>query len=423
MKKNFLALAAVVSLLTASCKTAVPSSVGPSSELPPPTQTLPPESSAAPAPVFEIAGDELRDSPFLLYSGRRYFSEALKMTFFYHTASGFEVEFEGTSLTLDFYHGSSASGRTAGPIYFSAFVDGADLKEEEDYYIDESHPRIVIRIAPGRHRVKLLKRSEPAHGLVALKSAAADGQFFEPAATERSRFLLIGASGISGHGSLGRPNEAWTSKNSSSLYSFGYLSARMFDADVQFVAASGWGVTYGYNATNGGGKVNIPAAFDYVGIDDTDHIVKSPWDPQSYVPDVIVTNIGGNDFSSYINNLTDAAKKKEATLNFQSGVRDFLNKLHELYPAAKIVWTSTNENTGNGAASKSVISELDPTGKFVRTAVIQKVGSDGDPEGADGHASVYTHIKSADIIAAKLESWLKIEPTRGNISWSESDYR
>lgn len=46
-----------------------------------------------------------------------------------------------------------------------------------------------------------------------------------------------------------------------------------------------------------------------------------------------------------------------------------------------------------------------------------KVGEDGDPEGANGHNSVITHIKAADIIAEAIEKSTSFTRVKENIKW------
>jgi hypothetical protein len=109
--------------------------------------------------------------------------------------------------------------------------------------------------------------------------------------------MMVCASGGSGHGSLGYSDDGKgglgrNTSNSSSLHAFNYLTARMFGADVQFVANSGWGVSYP------SGK-SIYDVLDYSGITTSNSVngakTTAKWDHQKWVPDVIIFNIGGND--------------------------------------------------------------------------------------------------------------------------------
>ena len=55
--------------------------------------------------------------------------------------------------------------------------------------------------------------------------------------------------------------------------------------------------------------------------------------------------------------------------------------------------------------------------KQVKVVVMPKVGEDGDPEGANGHNSVVTHIKAADIIAEAIEKSTSFTRVKENIKW------
>ncbi|MDR0832205.1 MAG: hypothetical protein LBM99_04855 [Bacillales bacterium] len=180
----------------------------------------------------------------------------------------------------------------------------------------------------------------------------------------------------------------------------------MYQAEVQFVAQSGWGVKWGYN--NKSGNVNIRKALDFIGIDQNNNIIDIPFDIEQYQANFIIVNMGGNDYSSYVNTLSGNAKTEAINL-FKESVAETCSYLLNKLPQAKIIWTYTS-GASNGAAAVSAFSTL-PINLQTRIfpTIIKQVGEDGDPEGADSHCSYVSHLKSAQNIADKIKEKTGIE--------------
>jgi hypothetical protein len=215
--------------------------------------------------------------------------------------------------------------------------------------------------------------------------------------------MFVCASGGSGHGALGTKG-ARTTKNSSALHSFNYLTARMFGADVQYVGNSGWGVSFPT------GK-SVYDVLDYTGITTSNNVNGAKttplWQHEKWIPDVIIYNIGGNDTPEGNFNLT----------TYNQEVVAMVNKLHALYPNAYMVWTHTNSKAGNYAISALTDAGVIGAG-YLQEVIIPKVGADGTT-GANGHNSLYTHITTADIIANALCDKWGFTRLEENISYSD----
>jgi hypothetical protein len=348
------------------------------------------------------------------YSGRHVYDSSVKAMMLYHTASGVEFSFKGTEAKIDFYYGVTSASATSGKdIYYSAILDYQDDLTAPTFAINATTASYALSgLSNQKHHLKIAKRSEPQDGLTGITKVTVKGAFETNEASYNYKFECIGGSGISGHGSLGNPGEARTTLNSSSLHSFGYLTSYLFSGQTSFVANSGWGLKWGYNATNNNGTVNIQTAYESAGIKDDETLVQGAYAHASFDPDFILVNIGGNDYTDYINQISNSAQQAEAIQIFKDNVQTFVTRLHTLHPHAYIIWTSTNESSGNGLAAKSVIDALDPTNSYVKTLVIYAKGSDGDLEGADSHASFATHKKSATVIANYLTSLKSIKTVK-----------
>lgn len=331
----------------------------------------------------------------------------------YNTATGFTVTFKGTSLTVTFLH-------SASDIYYNFAVDDETLPNPaagKRFYLPDgetvSRVTLVSGLKDGEHTVTCLKTDEAADAYTAVSAFETDGKFAYRNVAEDNdtlKFMFVCASGGSGHGSLYYSETATagrvgrTRKNSSSLHSFNYLTARMFDADVQFVAQSGWGVRY---------PKSMYEVLDYSGITPGNTVSEAKttalWDRTNYIPDVIILNIGGND-------TTASGFEKEI---YQQYCGLTVKKLHENYPNATIIWTHTGSKAGTYAAqafaADAELSEAD----FLHECVIPQKGygvTGRGTYGANDHNSIKTHIDTAAVLSAYLKK-LGYYPVRENVTF------
>ena len=352
---------------------------------------------------MKISGAQLNDSakPYVKWEGRYAFTQEqgeqpAKVTL-YHSATGFTIDFTGTELYVEFDSTISGNSEKHYP-YFNVGVDDEiipTVSAKRTFKLTGGKQRICIvsGLNDGRHTVKCLKMSEPYDATVCVLSFETDGSFHKRDLEYDNgslRFMFVCASGGSGHGALGTSG-ARTTKNSSALHSFNYLTARMFGADVQYVGNSGWGVAYPTNKS-------VYDVLDYTGITTSNNVSGAKttplWDHSKWVPDVIIFNIGGNDTPD--NNFNVATYNRE--------VVEMVQKLHNLYPSAYMIWTHTNSKAGNYAMGALTDAGMVGAG-YLKEVIIPKVGADGTT-GANGHNSLKTHITTAQIIADALcENW------------------
>lgn len=347
--------------------------------------------------------DELINKDNVKWQGRTQYKD--DKVYFYYTGTGFKVTFQGSKLSavLQATNTDNVSKRP----YFHVFVDGEDLLDSSSFCLSKENSEITLceNLTYGIHTVEVLKRSEPYDSITSLSELKTDGTFIKQEQEDKLKMQLVGASGISGHGALGVNGEERTTENSSSLHAFGYLTARMFDADFEFIANAGCGLKWGYRNTN------VRTAYDYVGLDTNCNVVDEKWDHSLFEPDIVLCNIGGNDYNSYVNNAED---QDQANKEFRDAVTEFLTHIHSLHPNAYIIWTHTNSK--NGIQAETAIADYEKK-ELVKVVVIPKVGADGDLIGADNHNSIYTHIRTADILADAIEDFAKVTRVKENIDY------
>ncbi len=333
----------------------------------------------------------------------------------YNTATGFTVNFTGTTLKVTFIH-------NANDIYYNFAVDGETLPNPaagRRFYLPDgeivSEVTLVKDLPHGEHKVTCLKMDEAADAYTAVSAFSTDGKFMYRNTAEDAdtlKFMFICASGGSGHGSLYYSTEATksrvgrTRRNSSSLHAFNYLVARMYDADVQFVAQSGWGVKY---------PKSMYDVLDYTGITPDNSVAAAKetakWDWAQYVPDVVIMNIGGND--------TNASSFVKET--YQKTCVNMVKKVHENYPNAVIIWTHTGSKAGTYASEAFRADEEIAAGGYLHDCIIPQKGygnSGWGSYGANDHNSFKTHIDTAEVLTAYLKK-LGFYPVRENVTFEE----
>ncbi len=374
--------------------------------------------------VNAIRGLELTASqePLVRWHGRYEYKSDMVML--YHTASGFTVEFYGTELKATFFHQATETG--GSDIFYNVAVDDEVIPtaapERTVCLTDEEMTKTVTLVSgleEGRHTLTCLKMSEPNDAVTGILDITTDGHFV-PRNQEQDqaklKFMFICASGGSGYGSLvsteGKNNISRTRANSSSLHAFNYLTARMYDAEVQFVAQAGWGLTFPENRS-------IYDVFDHTGIlgysenAGEKNSVKgaqttAKWDHSQWVPDVIILNIGGN----------DTTQSTFVQADYQKDVVALVRRLHELYPNAVMLWTRTDGSKCGTYAISALMNEGIIKEGYIAEAVIPQVGDDGT-YGASAHNSLQTHIDTAQILADYLSDLYNLEPMRENVTMDD----
>ncbi|MDY6367765.1 MAG: hypothetical protein SPL13_04570 [Clostridia bacterium] len=344
-----------------------------------------------------LSGNLLTDAQNVHWIGRTHYDETAQAVYTYYTATGFTVDFEGTTLSVT-YSATNTSSSKNRP-YFISMVDGVAATEGTSFSLTKQTQTVDVAkgLTEGRHTVTVLKRSEPENSLTAITKIQTDGAFRAPTVRDSLKFQIIGSSGISGHGALGNSGDSWTTANSSSMHGFGYLAASKFGAETQFVSASGMGMVWSYR-----GVSPMPESYEATGLiasyDKNGNTVSvtanGQWDHSKWVPDVVIANIGGNDWNNTISTYSSGTAERIAAENqFKQAVNDLICRIHELYPSAKIIWTCNSTSSGNGGLANQVVQTLSFKNQ------VHMVSIDNTKDGADNHASYVTQQKNANIVA------------------------
>lgn len=348
--------------------------------------------------IMELKEKDLVNAGYIKWMGRTYYNEEKKVNEVYHSASGFELFFKGTEVTATITATNSSSPSLRPCI---VIVVDDDFSKAVTLFLDK--PTQEITLISGNsdineHKIDLYKRSESIDSHIAIESIKTDGVFVKKIENKKLKLEFIAASSSTGYGNLGKPSSsAKTTENSDALQGFAFLTAQALDADVNIFSASGWGCAFSkWTSPN---SLNVPDAYKFV-----DFKSSVPWIHGYYVPDVVVVNLGTNDWS-YINAATSDTERDTRMTQFQRKYVSFLNELHEYYPNAQIIVLY-------GLMNESSI--YDVTESIVKNAKITipnlvSIKINGDAGGYNSHPSVASHKKIAETLTKFIKDTLGLE--------------
>lgn len=343
------------------------------------------------ASIMEIKERELVSGGYIKWMGRTYYNESTKANEVYHSASGFEIFFKGSEVvaTITATNYNSSSQRP----YIVIVVDD-DFDHITTLALDKASQDVKLvsnNTDVAEHKIDVYKRSESLDSHIAISSIKTDGIFVKKIVTKPLKMEFIAASSSTGYGNLGNPNSSGkTTENSDALRGFAFLTAQAMNAEISIFSASGWGCAF--SKWTSPYSLNVPDAYHYV-----DFRSDKVWVPDLYVPDIVVVNLGTNDWS-YINEASGAEQDARMSA-FQRKYVEFLDYLHQIYPNAQIVvlYGLMHENSIY-SATEAIVETAKQTNPS-----LQKIMINGDSMGYNSHPSVASH----KIIAQKLTEFLK----------------
>jgi len=199
----------------------------------------------------------------------------------------FFVAFEGKELNL-------AAQSSGSQSYLEVTLD----KGTPQVIKLSSSPAVINLVkdkATKKHQVAIVHRGETWHGLVTLKSLSTDGKFLTPPTLPERKILVLGDSVTCGEAiervAEGKKDSSWWNPS----LSYGMLTAKALNAQVQLVCMGGHGLIRSWDGKTN--ELNLP---DYYELAIADQNNPVQWDQSQYQPELIVSAIGTNDFSKGI---------------------------------------------------------------------------------------------------------------------------
>lgn len=309
------------------------------------------------------------------------------------------VRFDGAALDLRLRDSGTGTARSTN--YYDVSVDGSAPARLEAIPGDQVYP-LARDLGAGEHIVEIVKRvegnSNNGRGQV-LGFRVPEGTRLLPPQPRALRVEFVGDSITCGYGnevSTTTPDQfPYTTLNSNANLAYGAIAARALDAEYVAVAISGRGVYRNYGDAAG---TLMPIAYDTTLPEDGS---APAWDFRRYSPDIIVVNLGTNDFSP-------PGPDHEA---FKAAYTSFLIKIREHQPSAlllAVVGPMLNDGFPMGVMAWTTIqADVSAVVDGLRVAGDENVhylalSPQNSPYGEDWHPTVATHQQMADAVVAKI---------------------
>lgn len=215
-----------------------------------------------------------------------------------------EVQPDG-SVTFDWVGTYLESGFTGGTLsvrlsdigtsYYNVFVDDA-LHRVVKACGKDTLIEFVSGIDKRAHTLRIQKRTEGEFGKTSFHSfvLAPNGHMKAIPVTRTKHIEFIGNSLICGYGVEGKDkDEAFKLETENCNLSFAAIIARYFDADYTMIAHSGRGIVRNYGDSVRTSAITMKEKM----LQTFDEGEVTPWNFKEYSPDLVVINLGTNDFS------------------------------------------------------------------------------------------------------------------------------
>ncbi len=223
-------------------------------------------------------------------------------------ASGAEFSFNGTGFE------ANIKGIKSSPSHidrFSVIIDGVLQNERLQIDLGDNILKIT-NLKAGVHTVRIFKSCLLIFTYSVIASIAVEGEILPPPAEKARKILAIGDSISMGRVTLARGEDTMQTHNvTDCTKAYPWRTAQYFDADLQLIAASGYGIVSG---ADGDLAATIPGNFDYDVVG-----AKIPCE-HAYKPDLIIFNLGTNDTAA-----------KNPPEKFIPAAREFFKKIRSCY--------------------------------------------------------------------------------------------
>lgn len=266
-------------------------------------------------------------NPNIQYTGRINNTDPNNVIFSFPGVS-IKAKFQGTAIDAIFTEYGSGGAQTTN--YFNVIIDGGaptvlKLSSAQTVY------QLARNLADTEHTIELFKRTESSVGKVAFKGfqLVSGKTLVTPNALPSKKIEFIGNSITCGYGnesSANPPVAGFTSVNENNYKAWGAVTARNLNAQYSCVAYSGRGL---YRNNSGTMTGTLPLIYDQSIADDA----SASWDHTRFTPDVIVINLGTNDFAAEVSSAAWAVSET----TFGTTYKNFIAKLRGYYPNASII--------------------------------------------------------------------------------------
>lgn len=288
----------------------------------------------------------------------------------------------------------SAKFKSFGLNYFTIILDNEIIMNSLD--VSKSGDFVLAtNLYKGIHEIKMIKRNEFNIGYVKfLGFDFGDGKLLAAPKHLERRIEVIGDSITCGFGNEGQDESVeYVPSLDNGYLSYGAIAGRSLNAETIIIGCSGFGVMQSYD---GDTSQTVPSRYSMV-VPDKD--IK--WDFTKWTPQVVVVNLGTNDFS--FGSIPDINKFNEAYINF-------IKEIYCNYKMAKVICTVGPLMEGEALKTirrcmncKILPYFYDKDMDFVSYFEFEPQDKEKDGCGVSGHPSIKTH----EIMAKALENKIR----------------
>jgi lysophospholipase L1-like esterase len=241
------------------------------------------------------------------------------------------------------------------------------------------------------YTLEIEKRTEASFGTVRFSGFefSEHVQLLEPEPSKKLKMQFVGDSLTCGYGNEGTAPCHFSADTENFHMSYAAIAARILDAQYHVTSWSGKGMIRNYGDKEQLSARPMPFYFNRtVATND-----KAIWNFTTYVPDIVVINLGTNDFST---------KPHPTEEQYSKGYNTFLDRLKQYYgPQVRIFCMSGPSKIPY--TPQIVAARKDPTITF---ADVQGVLKKKEDWGCDGHPSVKGDTIMGTILADIIKKGL-----------------
>ncbi len=297
------------------------------------------------------------------------------------SGSSLTTTFEGTGLSVTF-------DATSDTTDYEVIVDGQRRAENKIELTkgEKTYP-VVSGLPAGKHTVTVHRRTEATTGATVFKGfAVTGGALVATPSPFKHRVEFVGDSITCGYGTECKTaSEAFSTKTENHWLTFGAGASRALALDAHFVSWSGKGMYANYGNDQ---SPRMPELFPR-----TYGLEAAPtWDFDSWKPEVVVINLGTNDWNGGVNTTAEIE-------TFKTTYRAFIDKIAGLYPGV-IVFGVGNAVVGK-THTDAVKAIMEGYGSPSRRYLLFSVKS-AEGQGCY-HPSAATHARWSDELAAAIK--------------------
>ncbi|MBQ8501946.1 MAG: endoglucanase [Bacteroides sp.] len=227
------------------------------------------------------------DDAAVRYTGRTLTSDAGTVTFDW-VGTYLETRFTGGNLSIRLTETKKS--------YYDVFVDG-ELHRVVTACGTDTLINFVSGVSKRQHSLRIQKRSEGEFGKTTIQQFVlpASGSLQEEPKTRTRHIEFIGDSWTCGYGTEGKDrSEPFKVETENCHWAYAMQIARYFDADYTLIAHSGRGAVRNYGDSVRVSAISMKNKMQLT-FDEGDTLV---WDFKRYRPDMVIINLGINDFST-----------------------------------------------------------------------------------------------------------------------------